>query len=62
MSEDTLEKTFKLFDNDENGFITLDELKESMPIEITSKIEWIVLLMKLTKMIMDKYPLMNLKT
>ena len=40
LSEDTLEKTFKLFDIDGNGFITLDELKESMPLEITSKIEW----------------------
>ena len=40
LSEDTLEKTFQLFDIDGNGFITLDELKESMPIEITSKIVW----------------------
>jgi calcium-dependent protein kinase len=40
LSEDVLEKTFKLFDIDGNGYITLDELKESMPIEITSKIEW----------------------
>ena len=40
LSEDTLEKTFKLFDIDGNGYITLDELKESMPIEITSKLEW----------------------
>jgi calcium-dependent protein kinase len=40
LSEDTLEKTFHLFDIDGNGFITLDELKESMPIEITSKMEW----------------------
>ena len=40
LSEDALEKTFKLFDIDGNGYITLDELKESMPIEITSKLEW----------------------
>ena len=29
-----------MLDLDGNGFITLDELKESMPIEITSKLEW----------------------
>ncbi len=40
LSEEALEKTFQLFDIDGNGYITLDELKESMPIEITSKIEW----------------------
>jgi calcium-dependent protein kinase len=40
LSEETLEKTFQLFDIDGNGYITLDELKESMPIEITSKLEW----------------------
>ena len=34
------QKTFNLLDLDGNGFITLDELKESMPIEITSKLEW----------------------
>ena len=40
LSDDALEKTFKLFDLDGNGFITIDELKESMPIEITSKSGW----------------------
>ena len=40
LSEKALLKTFNLLDLDGNGFITLDELKESMPIEITSKIEW----------------------
>ena len=40
LSEKALQKTFNLLDLDGNGFITLDELKESMPIEITSKIEW----------------------
>ena len=40
LSEKTLQKTFNLLDLDGNGFITLDELKESMPIEITSKLEW----------------------
>jgi calcium-dependent protein kinase len=40
LSEKTLQKTFNLLDLDGNGFITLDELKESIPIEITSKLEW----------------------
>ena len=40
LNEETLQKTFNLLDLDGNGFITLDELKESMPIEITSKLEW----------------------
>ena len=40
LSDKTLQKTFNLLDLDGNGYITLEELKESMPIEITSKIEW----------------------
>ena len=40
LSEKALEKAFNLFDIDGNGYITLEELKESMPVEITSKIEW----------------------
>ena len=40
LSEKALEKAFNLFDIDGNGFITLEELKESMPVEITSKMEW----------------------
>ena len=40
LSEKALEKAFNLFDIDGNGYITLEELKESMPVEITSKLEW----------------------
>ena len=49
LSEDVLEKTFKLFDIDGNGYITLDELKESMPVEITSKLEWTELIEEVDK-------------
>ena len=49
LSEDKLEKTFQLFDIDGNGFITLDELKESMPIELTSKFEWSDLIQEVDK-------------
>ena len=40
LSEKALKKAFNLFDIDGNGYITLEELKESMPVEITSKLEW----------------------
>ena len=40
LSDKTLQKAFNLLDLDGNGFITLDELKESMSVEFTSKIEW----------------------
>ena len=49
LSEEALEKAFKLFDLDGNGFITLDELKESIPIEITSKLEWRELISEVDK-------------
>jgi len=49
LSDEALEKTFKLFDIDGNGFITLDELKESMPIEITSKLVWRELIAEVDK-------------
>jgi len=49
LSEETLEKTFKMFDKDGNGFITLDELKKFMPIEITSKLEWRELISEVDK-------------
>ena len=49
MSEKTLQKTFNLLDLDGNGFITIDELKESMPVEITSKIEWRELMKEVDK-------------
>ncbi len=49
LSEKTLQKTFNLLDLDGNGFITIDELKESMPVEITSKIEWRELMKEVDK-------------
>ena len=49
LSEEALEKTFQLFDLDGNGYITLEELKESMPIEITSKQEWRELIREVDK-------------
>lgn len=49
LSKEALEKAFKLFDKDGNGFITLDELKECIPIEITSKLEWKELISEVDK-------------
>ena len=43
LSGETLKKAFKLFDIDGNGYITIDELKETMPLEITSKSGWMQL-------------------
>ena len=49
LSEKTLLKTFNLLDLDGNGYITLEELKESMPVEITSKLEWKALIEEVDK-------------
>ena len=49
LSEDTLERAFKMFDIDGNGYITIDELKETMPLEITTKQEWIDLVSEVDK-------------
>ena len=40
-NEDILQKAFKLFDLDGNGFITIDELKETIPLEIQNNQQWI---------------------
>ena len=49
LSEDTLSKAFQLFDIDGNGYITIDELKETMPLEITSKLGWMQLVSEVDK-------------
>ena len=36
-----LQKAFKMFDLDGNGFITIDELKETIPLEIQNNSQWI---------------------
>ena len=43
LSEDTLTKAFKMFDVDGNGYITIEELQETLPLEITNKSEWVAL-------------------
>ena len=40
LNEETLDNAFKMFDIDGNGYITIDELKKTMPLEITSKTGW----------------------
>jgi calcium-dependent protein kinase len=40
LNEETLNNAFKMFDIDGNGYITIDELKKTMPLEITSKTGW----------------------
>ena len=41
LNEDMLQKAFKMFDLDGNGFITIDELKETIPLEIQNNSQWI---------------------
>ena len=41
LNEDMLIKAFKLFDIDGNGYITITELKENMPLQITNNQQWI---------------------
>ena len=40
-NEDMLGKAFKMFDLDGNGFITIDELKETIPLEIQNTSQWV---------------------
>jgi len=40
LNEETLDNAFKMFDMDGNGYITIDELKKAMPLEITTKSGW----------------------
>lgn len=41
LSDDMLIKAFKLFDIDGNGYITIDELKQTIPLEIQNNSQWI---------------------
>ena len=43
LNEDMLTKAFKLFDIDGNGYITVTELKQTMPLQITNNQQWIEL-------------------
>ena len=40
LNEETLDRAFRMFDLDGNGYITIDELKKTMPLEITTKAGW----------------------
>ena len=40
-NEDMLIKAFKMFDLDGNGYITIEELKETIPIEIQNTSQWL---------------------
>ena len=40
LNEETLDKAFRMFDLDGNGYITIEELKKTMPLEITTKAGW----------------------
>jgi calcium-dependent protein kinase len=49
LNEDMLTKAFKLFDLDGNGYITINELKETMPLQITNNQQWIDLIEEVDK-------------
>ena len=40
-NEDLLRKAFKLFDLDGNGYITIDELQETIPLDLQSNSQWV---------------------
>ena len=40
LNEDMLRKAFNLFDIDGNGYITIDELKETLNLNLNNQIDW----------------------
>jgi calcium-dependent protein kinase len=41
LSEESLKKAFDLFDLDGNGYITIDEFKENLPLEVEKAENWV---------------------
>ena len=40
-NEDLLKKAFKMFDLDGNGYITIDELQETIPLDLQNNSQWV---------------------
>ena len=40
LNEDMLRKAFNLFDIDGNGYITIDELKETLNLNLNNQLDW----------------------
>ena len=49
LNEETLDRAFRMFDLDGNGYITIEELKKTMPLEITTKAGWRILVSEVDK-------------
>jgi calcium-dependent protein kinase len=49
LSEEMLRRAFDLFDIDGNGYITIDEFKENMPLEVETAENWIEIINEVDK-------------